>query len=162
MDQTIEDVFSEIKEMKASEFPIRKVKRIQEDISCMDLIDSFIKETSPITIVVNDEGKYTGVLTIKSILPLLQRRKTDLHEAISRSRVLSCVSACDLAKKQFPIVLDDDEINVVASLMESYDTAFLPRAKERKGEIIGTIALMDILAKVKENWIGACKDIEDE
>ena len=162
MDQIIEDIFSEIKEMKAAEFPIRKVKRIHEDISCMDLIDSFINETSPVTIVVDDEGKYTGVLTIKDILPLLQKRRTDLHEAITRSRVLSCVSACDLAKKQFPIVLDDDEINVVASLMESYETAFLPRAKERKGEIIGTISLMDILAKVKESWVYACENIEDE
>ncbi len=162
MDETMEEIFSSIKEMKVTEFPIRKVPTIHEDLSCMELIDSFLIDTSPITIVVDEDGKYTGVLTIKDILPLLQKRKTDIHDALMRSRVLSCITACDLAKRQLPPIKDDDEISTVANLMEIHDTVFLPRVKDRKGEILGVIALMDILGEVKSRWDCACDDEEAE
>ncbi|MCG3223484.1 MAG: hypothetical protein H7647_03390, partial [Candidatus Heimdallarchaeota archaeon] len=57
MDQTMEEIFSSIKEMKVTEFPIRKVSTIHEDLNCMELIDSFLNDTSPITIVVDEDGK---------------------------------------------------------------------------------------------------------
>lgn len=158
----MEDIFSSIKEMKVTEFPIRKVPTIREDLSCMELIDSFLSDTSPITIVVDEDGKYTGVLTIKDILPLLQKRKTDIHDALMRSRVLSCITACDLVKRQLPTINDNDDIFTVANIMESHDTVFLPRVKERKGEILGVIALMDILNGVKTIWDCSCLDEEGE
>lgn len=162
MEQDIEDIFSSIRNMKASDFPIRPAPTINEGLNCMELIESFLNVDSPITIVVNDDGKYIGVLTIKDTLPLLKKRKTDIHDSLSRSRVLSCITACDLAKRQLPIITDNDDITSVATLMETHDTIFLPRVKERKGAILGVISLMDILKEVKEDWDCVCSNNEDE
>lgn len=162
MDQTLEDMFAEIRDMKAENFPVHEVSTVSEDISCIDLINSFLEQSSPITIVTDEKDKYIGILTIKDILPLLQKRKTDLHDALLRSRVLTCMTAFDLAKRQLPTVSDDDSVLVIASIMDSYDVVFLPRVKERKGPILGVISLMDILAQVKESWDCACDAKEDD
>lgn len=162
MDQAIEDLFAEVRGMKAKEFPIREVATVNQDLSCIELIDSFLDQSAPLTLVTNDEGKYIGVLTIKDILPLLQKRRTDLRDVLLRTQVLSCITAFDLAKRQLPTIMDDDEVIRIAGLMASYDVVYLPRVKERKGPVVGVISLLDILAQIKEYWNCACSDEEEE
>jgi len=157
-EKLMEDVFSKIKEMKANEFPVREVPIINEDTGCIELLDKLLEEDSPVAIVMDDEDKFMGILTIKNLLSLLKPRKTDISDILSRTHVLSCITAFDLVKRDLPLVKDDDNIERIAGLMDKYDTIFLPRCRERKGKIEGMIFLTDIIHTLKDNWVGACLD----
>ena len=157
----MEDVFSKVKEMKAKEFPTRKVSIINEDVGCSDLLDYLTDEENPVTMVFNDKGKYQGIITLDNLITLLEPRKTDITEVLTRTHVLSCITAFDLIKSSTPVINDDDTIEKVAGLMDKYNTIYLPRRTNRKSEITGMIFLKDIIKVLKENWVGACIDMDD-
>lgn len=154
----MEDVFSQIKEMKVKDFPIQKVPRINEDTGCAELLDFLVEEKSSVAMVFDDQNKYIGILTIKDLLSLLRPRRTDITDVLSRSQVLSCITAFDLVRRNTPIVKEEDSIENVARLMDKFDIVFLPRCAERKGEIEGMIFLSDIITALRDNWVGACMD----
>ncbi len=159
-EEIMEDVFSKIKEMKAIDFPIRKVPIIREEIGCIELLDLLIEQKSPVVMVYDKEDKFLGILRIENLLSLLKPRRTDISDVLSRTHVLSCITAFDLVKRDTPVVKDSDEISRVAGLMDKYDTIFLPRCKERKAEIEGMIFLSDIIQTLRDNWVGACVDYD--
>ncbi len=159
-EELMEDVFSKIKEMYASEFPIRDVPIIKEDEGCIELLDLLLDTKSPVAMVYNDEDKFMGILTIKSLISLLTPRKTDISDVLSRTHVLSCITAFDLVKRDIPIIKDSDSIERVAGLMKKYNTVFLPRCREKKGKLEGMIFLLDIIETLRDNWVGACLDVD--
>ena len=158
--EIMEDVFSKIKEMRAIDFPIRKVTRIKEETGCIELLDLLLQERCPVAMVFDDKDKFLGILRIENLLSLLKPRKTDISDVLARTHVLSCITAFDLVKSGLPIVKDSDEISRVAGLMDKYDTIFLPRCKERGGNIEGMIFFSDIIQALRDNWDGACIDID--
>ncbi|MHA1668273.1 MAG: CBS domain-containing protein [Candidatus Heimdallarchaeaceae archaeon] len=128
--ELMEDVFSKIKEMKASDFPVREVPKIKEETRCIELLDLLLEQKSPVAMVFDDDN-FLGILRIENLLSLLKPRKTDISDVLARTQVLSCITAFDLVKRDSPIVKDNDDISRVAGLMDKYDTIFLPRCRER-------------------------------
>ena len=53
MEDIMEDVFTKVKEMKASEFPLRKVPIVYEDTSCSDLLNFLVEDKSLVAMVYN-------------------------------------------------------------------------------------------------------------
>lgn len=157
----MEDVFSTIKEMKAKEFPVREVPIIREDSSCSELLDFLVEEESLVAMVINDKEEFVGIITMRHLLSLLRPRQTDITRVLSRTRVLSCITALDLLRSDIPIVKDEDNIERVAGLMDKYNTVFLPRQADRKSEVKGLIFLQDILRTLKNNWVGSCVDMDE-
>ncbi|MHA1397575.1 MAG: CBS domain-containing protein [Candidatus Heimdallarchaeaceae archaeon] len=128
--ELMEDVFSKIKERKASDFPVREVQKIKEETRCIELLDLLLEQKSPVAMVFDDDDNFLGILRIENLLSLLKPRKTDISDVLARTQVLSCITAFDLVKRDLPIVKDNDDISRVAGLMDKYDTIFLPRCRE--------------------------------
>jgi CBS domain containing-hemolysin-like protein len=161
MEDIMEEVFTRVKEMKAKDFPIRKVPIVYEDTSCSDLLNFLVEDKSLVAMVFNHKNEFIGLLTIRNMLNLLSPRKTDLTDVLTRTHVLSCITALDLLQSDIPIVKDEDNIERVAGLMKNYNTVFLPRQSERKSMVKGLIFLEDILGTLQQNWIGSCIDMDD-
>ncbi len=161
MEDIMEDVFSKIKEMKAKDFPIRKVPIIYDYTSCSVLLDFLVVDKSLVAMVYNEKEEFVGLLTMRHLLSLLRPRHTEITEVFSRTHVLSCVTAFDLLRADIPLVRDEDNIERVAGLMEKYNTVFLPRQADRKSKVEGLIFLEDILKTLQENWAGACIDMDE-
>jgi len=157
----MEDVFSSIREMKAKEFPIRKVPIVYEDTSCSVLLDFLVEDKSLVAMVFNHTNEFVGILTIRNLLKLISRRKTEITEVLARTHVLSCITALDLLRSDIPIIKDEDKIEKVVGLMERYNTIFLPRQVDRKSKVEGLIFFEDILKTLKEKWVGSCIDMDD-
>ena len=157
----MEDAFSKVKDMRAKEFPLRKVPILYEDTSCSVLLDFIVEDKSLVAMVYDHENEYIGILTMRHLLKLLSKRKTDLTDVLAKTHVLSCITALDLLRSDIPIIKDDDTIEKVAELMEKYNTVFLPRQVDRKSKIEGLIFFEDILRTLKENWVGACIDMDE-
>jgi len=157
----MEDVFSSIREMKAKEFPIRKVPIVYEDTSCSVLLDFLVEDKSLVAMVFNHTNEFVGILTIRNLLKLISRRKTEITEVLARTHVLSCITALDLLRSDIPIINDEDKIEKVVGLMERYNTIFLPRQVDRKSKVEGLIFFEDILKTLKEKWVGSCIDMDD-
>ena len=160
-EELMEDVFSKVKDMKAKEFPVRKAPIVYEDTSCSVLLDFLVEDKSLVAMVFNHDNEYIGILTIRHLIKLLSRRKTEITEVLARTHVLSCITALDLLRSDIPIIKDDDTIEKVAELMERYNTIFLPRQVDRRSKVEGLIFFEDILRTLKENWVGACIDMDE-
>ena len=98
---------------------------------------------------------------MRHLVRLLAKRKTDITDVLSKTHVLSCITALDLLRSDIPVIKDDDKIEQVAELMEKYNTIFLPRQVDRKSKIEGLIFFEDIVKTLKENWVGACIDMDE-
>ena len=157
----MEDAFSKIKEMKAKDFPIRKVRMLYEDTNCSVLLDFIVEDKSLVAMVLNHDNEFIGILSIRNLVKLLSRRKTELTEVLASTHVLSCITALDLLRSDIPIVKNEDKIENVVELMERYNTIFLPRQVDRKSKVEGLIFFEDIVKELKENWTGACIDIDE-
>ncbi len=157
----MEDVFSKVKEMKAKDFPLREVSKVNEDVGCSDLLDLLLEEGKPVAMVYNDKDEFQGLISVRNLLSLLKPRKTDITDVFAQTHVLSCITAFDLVNSGVPIVNDEDDIERVAGLMDKYNTTYLPRRIDRKHEIKGMIFLRDIIELLRENWFGACIDMDD-
>lgn len=157
----MEDVFSKIKEMKADEFPVREVPKILGSSGCSDLLDFLVDDKSLAAMVVDDNGEYIGLITLRHLLSLISTKHTEIIEIFSRTHVLSCITALDLLRSDIPIVKDEDTVEKIATLMERYNTVFLPRSTDRKSKVKGLIFLADIMKVLKDNWVGACMDFDE-
>jgi predicted transcriptional regulator len=161
MEDIMEDAFSKVKEMKAVDFPLRKVPILYEDTNCSVLLDFIVEDKSLVAMVYNHKNEYIGILTMRHLVKLLSKRRADITDVLARTHVLSCITALDLLRSDIPIIKDDDNIEKVAELMEKYNTVFLPRQVDRKAKVEGLIFFEDILRTLKENWVGACIDLDD-
>ncbi|MHA1222491.1 MAG: hypothetical protein ACTSSG_00970 [Candidatus Heimdallarchaeaceae archaeon] len=58
--ELMEDVFSKIKERKASDFPVREVQKIKEETRCIELLDLLLEQKSPVAMVFDDDDNFLG------------------------------------------------------------------------------------------------------
>jgi predicted transcriptional regulator len=158
--EDMEEVFSRVKKLKAKELPLRKVPILYEDTSCSVLLDFIVEDKSLVAMVFNHQNEYIGILTMRHLLKLLSKRKSEITEVLSRTHVLSCTTALDLLRSDIPIIKDDDTIEEVAELMEKYNSIFLPRQVDRKSKVEGLIFFEDIIRTLKDRWVGSCLDID--
>ena len=151
--ETLFDLFiSKIKEMKAKDFTIIKAPIVDEKTFCFCILDEYFDQKSKNLIVVDEEGKYIGLISPKDLVVLFSSLPTDISNVFSKANVSSCTTAKNLANKHLPIITDDDKINRVAECMIKYESTVLPRARIKDGPVEGLISIDDIAVAVRNIW----------
>ncbi len=151
--ETLFDIFiSKIKEMKAGDFSILKVPSIVETTACFFILDESFHQDSKTLIVVDEEGKYYGLISPKDLVVLFSTFHTDISNVLSKAKAFSSTTARDLANQNLPIIVDDDKISRVTECMTKYESTVLPRAKTKDDPVEGLISINDIILSVRNIW----------
>ncbi len=152
METLFDDFISKIKEMKAEDFSLLKVPTVIETTPCFSILDESFDKNSKILIVVDEEGKYYGLISPKDFIVLFATLHTDITNVLSKAKTFSCTTARDLANQNLPIILDDDKISRVTECMIKYESTVLPRAKTKDDPVDGLISINDIILAVRNIW----------
>ncbi len=147
------DIFiSKAREMKAEDFSILKVPTIIDTTPCFSILDESFDQTPKTLIVVDEEGKYIGLISPKNLIVLFASLQSDITSVLSKTKVFSCATARDLANQNLPIIVNDDKISRVTDCMIKYESTVLPRAKTKDDPVEGLISINDVLLAVRNIW----------
>lgn len=147
------DIFiSKTKEMKAEDFLILQVPTIIDTTPCFSILDESFDQTPKTLIVVDEEGKYIGLISPKDLMVLFAPLQTDITTVLSKAKVFSCTTARDLANQNLPIIVNDDKISRVTECMIKYESTVLPRAQTKDDPVEGLITINDVLLAVRNIW----------
>lgn len=150
-DISFQDLLTELSEIEACNFPLRPVKTILEDTECFEIFSVILNQEPPIVHVVNLKRMSGGFITLRDLLGLFLPKHSDIHTAVSRSKMLSNTNAYDLAQTHLPFVYDDTKLQEISELMLKYETNFLPRAISKKEpELQGVILQKDLILECRE------------
>ncbi|MBD3189258.1 MAG: CBS domain-containing protein [Candidatus Heimdallarchaeota archaeon] len=149
MSFNINQLFQEVKKMKAIDFPQRKITPIPEETPLLEIINQLGSSDLPIIPVINKKGRYIGIITLQDLLFLFQRKHTAIHEAFSLQHMTEGYIAGELINLHLPIIYDDDSLERIAESMSKFQSSVLPRASARKEQICGLIYLKDIFTEFR-------------
>jgi len=150
--EIVEELITRITTLKARDLPVRPLISVSEDLDCLEIFDKMLTHDPPILKVVNDKGKYIGLLSLIDLLSFFAPiTSSELHDVIAHTHFGQCIEAGNLITQNLPRVYDEDSVKEISHLMFKYKTTFLPRAHTDKDkDIIGIILLRDIVSKFKE------------
>lgn len=149
MSFNINQLFQEVKKMKAVDFPQRKITPISEETPLLEIINQLGTSDLPIIPVINKKGRYIGIITLQDLLFLFQRKHTAIHEAFSLHHMTEGYIAGELINLNLPIIYDNDSLETIAESMSKFQSSVLPRAATRKEQITGLIYLKDIFTEFR-------------
>ncbi|MHA1121549.1 MAG: CBS domain-containing protein [Candidatus Heimdallarchaeota archaeon] len=141
--------FEKVKNLKAVDFAIREITPIQANATLLEIFNEIGTSDLPILPVINEKKEYIGIITLRDLLFLFQRRHTSIHEAISLINISSTNIAQELINFNLPIIYDDDSLEVIAETMSKSKSSVLPRATNRKEQISGLIYLSDVFTEIR-------------
>jgi len=158
------ELFKRIKKLKAADFKLRKITPIQEHHTLLEIFNRIGTSDLPIIPVINKKQEYIGIITLKDLLFLFQKKHTSLHEAFSHQHVFTKYTAGELININLPVIYDDDHLERVMDYMGKFQSSVLPRAKNRKEQITGLIYLADIFTEIRNiiRQLIAEREIETE
>ncbi|MCE7741456.1 MAG: CBS domain-containing protein [Candidatus Heimdallarchaeota archaeon] len=152
MESLFEAFISKIKEMKAGDFLMLKAPTIIETTACFSILDESLHQNSKTLIVVDEEGKYFGIISPKDLVVLFTTFQTDISTVFSKVKAFTSSTARDLANQNLPIIIDADKISRVTECMTKYESTILPRAKTKNDPVEGLISINDIILAVRNIW----------
>ncbi|MFW9924643.1 MAG: CBS domain-containing protein [Candidatus Thorarchaeota archaeon] len=138
-----------VKNLTASDFPLREISPIQEDTPLLKIFDQLGTSDLPIIPVINRKNEYIGIITLRDLLFLFQKKHTTLHEAFSLQHMSEGFIAGELININLPIIYDSDSLERITESMAKFQTSVLPRAANRKEQITGLIYLNDIFIEIR-------------
>ncbi|MHA1504542.1 MAG: CBS domain-containing protein [Candidatus Heimdallarchaeota archaeon] len=145
----INQLLEKVKHLKAKDFPLREIKPIPKDTSLSEIINQLGTSDLPIIPVIDEKDQYIGIITLRDLLFLFQRKHTALHEAFSLQNLTQGYIAEELININLPIIYDDDSIERITESMVKFQTSVLPRAVDRNEQISGLIYLKDIFTEIR-------------
>jgi len=141
--------FEKVKNLKAVDFALREITPIRANATLLDIFNEIGTSDLPILPVIDEKNEYIGIITLRDLLFLFQRRHTSIHEAISHINISSTSIAQELINFNLPIIYDDDSLEVIAETMSKSKSSVLPRAPNRKEQISGLIYLSDVFTEIR-------------
>lgn len=145
LDQLLENV----KCLRAKDFPTREITPLDKDTPLIKIINQLGTSDLPIIPVINEKSEYIGIITLRDLLFLFQRKHSALHEAFSLQHLTHGYIAEELININLPIIYDDDSVERITESMAKFQSSALPRAKSRNEQIIGLIYLKDIFTEFR-------------
>jgi CBS domain-containing protein len=145
----INTLFQELKNLKAKNFPRREIAPIPEDTPLIEILNKLGTSDLPILPVINKKNDYIGIITLRDLLFLFQRKHSSLHEAFHLQHMTEGYIASELININLPIIYDDDSFERIVEIMSKFQSSVLPRAPNRKEQISGLIYLKDIFTEIR-------------
>jgi CBS-domain-containing membrane protein len=145
----IDPLITKLRGLKAANLPLRKITPIAADTPLIKILNMLGASDLPILPVVNKKNQYIGIITLRDLLFLFQKKHTVLYEAISLQHITQGYIAEELININLPIIYDDDSFERIVEMMAKYQTSVLPRAENRKEQIKGLIYLKDIFTEIR-------------
>ncbi|MCF2144714.1 MAG: CBS domain-containing protein [Candidatus Heimdallarchaeota archaeon] len=142
-------LFQELRKRKAADFKLRKITPIYDDQTLLEIFNRIGTSDLPIIPVINKKGQYIGIITLRDLLFLFQKKHTSLHEAFSHQHVFTKYTAGELININLPVIYDNDSLERVMECMSKYQSSVLPRARDQKEQITGLIYLADIFTEIR-------------
>ena len=149
MTLNISELFHKVKCLKAKDLPIREITPIAADTPLAEIVDKIGTSDLPIIPVINKKQEYIGIITLRDLLFIIQKKHSSLHEAFHLQHITEGYIADELININLPIVYDDDCLENIADIMSKFQTSVLPRAPNRKEQITGLIYLKDIFTEIR-------------
>lgn len=145
----INNLFQELKNLKAKNFPKREITPILDDTPLIEILNKLGTSDLPIIAVINKKNEYIGIITLRDLLFLFQRKHTSLHEAFHLQQMTKGYIASELININLPIIYDNDSFERIIESMAKFQSSVLPRASSRKEQITGLIYLKDIFTEIR-------------
>jgi CBS domain-containing protein len=145
----INNLFQELKKYKAINFPRREIAPILEDTPLIEILNKLGTSDLPIIPVINKKDEYIGIITLRDLLFLFQRKHTSLYEAFHLQHMTEGFIASELININLPVIYDDDPFERIIESMVKFQSSALPRAPNRKEQISGLIYLKDIFTEIR-------------
>jgi CBS domain-containing protein len=145
----INNLFQELKNFKAINFPQREITPISDDTPLIEILSKLGASDLPIIPVINEKEEYIGIITLRDLLFLFQRKHTSLHEAFHLQHMTEGYIARELININLPVIYDDDSFERIIESMVKFQSSVLPRAANRKEQISGLIYLKDIFTEIR-------------
>ena len=135
------------KSLKATDFRKRKIKPIGFDTSLIEIFNKISNSDLPIIPVIDEKKEYIGIVTLRDLLFLFQKRHSSGSE-VFQNPVTANFTAEDLINENLPVIYDDDSLETIAGNMSKFESSVLPRAQDRKEQISGLIYLSDVFTEI--------------
>ncbi|MHA1125631.1 MAG: CBS domain-containing protein [Candidatus Heimdallarchaeota archaeon] len=145
----MELLFDKVKDLIASDFPVREIAPILEETTLLEILNKLGTSDLPIIPVINKENEYIGIITLRDLLFLFKRRHSTLQEAISHQNIASKTTASDLININLPIIYDEDSLQRITKIMSNFQSTVLPRASKRNEQITGLIYMKDVFTEIR-------------
>ena len=149
MTLNIDELFQKVKRLKARDLPTRAIRPIQAETPLAEIINQLGASDLPIFPVIDKKQNYIGIITLRDLLFLFQRKHTSLHEAFHLQHLVEGYNADELININLPIIYDDDNLDTITEIMSKFQTSVLPRATNRKEQITGLLYLKDIFTEIR-------------
>ncbi|NHJ84862.1 MAG: CBS domain-containing protein [Asgard group archaeon] len=157
----IDPLIRKVRDLKAINFPLREITPIGADTQLIEIINQLGTSDLPIIPVINKKNEYIGIITLRDLLFLFQRKHTALHEAFSLQHMTHGFVAEELININLPIIYDDDSLERITESMAKFQTSVLPRASNRKSQITGLIYLKDVFTEIRNTLRKMVTEQED-
>ncbi len=148
MNIKIETLFEKVKDLTATEFPVREFTPITEDTPLLEILNKLGTSDLPIIPVIDKNNEYIGTITLRDLLFLFHRLHTSLHEAMSHQNISKLI-ASDLININLPIIYDEDSLQRIAETMSKFQSTVLPRASTRNEQIFGLLYMKDVFTEIR-------------
>ena len=149
MTYELNQLLEKVKHLKAKDFILREITPIAHDTPLAEIINQLGTSDLPIIPVIDKKNQYIGIITLRDLLFLFQRKHTALHEAFSLQHLTHGYIAEELININLPIIYDDDSLERITESMAKFQSSVLPRAINRNEPISGLIYLKDIITEVR-------------
>ena len=100
----INQLFKNVKHLKAADFRLRAISPIQEDALVIEIFDKLGTSDLPIIPVIDKKGQYIGIITLRDLMFLFQRKHTSIHEVFSHSHTFDKYTAGEIININLPII----------------------------------------------------------
>ncbi|MHA1154865.1 MAG: CBS domain-containing protein, partial [Candidatus Heimdallarchaeota archaeon] len=104
------------KSLKATDIRKRKITPIKEDTPLIEIFNKISTKDLPIIPVINEKKEYIGIVTLRDLLFLFQKRHTSGSE-VFQNPVTANFTAEDLINANLPVIYDDDSLETIAENM---------------------------------------------
>ena len=151
-----------VKHLKAKDFLLREITPISKETPLAEIINQLGTSDLPIIPVIDEKKQYIGIITLRDLLFLFQRKHTALHEAFSLQNLTHGYTAEELININLPIIYDDDSLERITESMAKFQTSVLPRAINRNEQISGLIYLKDIFTEIRNTLRRLVQEKADE
>jgi len=118
MSFNINNLFQELKNLRAINFPRREITPILDDTPLIEILNMLGASDLPIIPVINKKDEYIGIITLRDLLFLFQRKHTSIHEAFQLQHMTEGYIARELININLPVIYDDDSFERIIEIRQ--------------------------------------------
>jgi CIC family chloride channel protein len=133
-----------LRSLKVAECMSSRVETINDETTLAEILEKSEASTSPFFIVLDNQGKLNGVLTI-----------TDLHQDLRLSRGRSrAITARELKTKKAVTITPDDNLETASELLEERNLSYLPVVLPPENKrVVGILKQEDLLTTYRQRLL---------